>query len=288
MKIILGTRKSKLAQIQADRVSELLFKECNIESEKLLVVTEGDRRLDVTLDKIGGKGVFIKEIERALILKEAHGAVHSLKDVPHNILEEFEIVAIPEREDTRDAFISREGISFWDLEKGARIATGSIRREAQLKLLRDDIEVVPIRGNVQRRLQKMEEEKLDGIILASAGLQRLGISDIITNYFSVDEIVPAVGQGALAIETLVDSEYKKYFKKIHNESLGFAIEAERSFMKELNGGCHTVIGANSIVEGEYLYLVGIFQVGNKIIKKDIEGKLSEAKVLGEKLAKKYY
>ena len=175
MSLIIATRKSKLAQVQTERVMELLKEQQNIDSEKLLVVTEGDKRLDVTLDKIGGKGLFTKEIEIALIEGKADGAVHSMKDVPFQLAEEFELVAMPEREDVRDAFISRKGINFSELRQGAKIGTSSNRRAALLKEIRSDLEIVPIRGNVQTRLKKMEEQELDGIILASAGLKRLGM-----------------------------------------------------------------------------------------------------------------
>lgn len=279
MEIILGTRKSILAQTQTDRVGELLNK-LGYDYKKLLVVTEGDKRLDVTLNKIGGKGLFIKEIEQALLDGRAHGAVHSLKDMPYETPNGFSIVAIPEREDVRDAFISREGVDFYNLRSGAKIGTSSIRRAEQLKLLRDDIEILPIRGNVQTRLKKMEEQKLDGIILASAGLKRLGEEKLITNYFSPEEIIPAVGQGALAIETLEEGQYKEILGKLNNENIYREIIGERSFMRSLNGGCHSLIGAYSKVSGDDYYLLGIFQVGNKIIKKDIIGSIYESERLG--------
>lgn len=158
MELIIATRKSKLAQVQADKVIELIKEKNNINAKKLLVVTEGDRRLDVTLDKIGGKGLFVKEIEYALLNKEAHAAVHSMKDVPFELSEDFELVAIPERDDIRDVFVSSNGIHFQDLKEGAIIGTSSIRRAAMLKKLRRDLNIVPIRGNVQTRLDKMKKK----------------------------------------------------------------------------------------------------------------------------------
>ena len=201
-KLVIATRKSRLAQIQSEIIMNSLKTKFNIESEKLLIVTEGDKKLDVSLSKIGGKGLFVKDIEIALLENRANGAVHSMKDVPFELSEEFEIVAVTEREDVRDALISKNDIPFKELKKGARIGTSSIRRAAQLKLLRDDVEIVSIRGNVQTRLAKMESENLDGIILAAAGLKRLGEEELITEYFDPNEFIPAVSQGALGIECL--------------------------------------------------------------------------------------
>lgn len=207
MELIIATRKSKLAQVQADRVIDLIKEKEGIASKKLLVVTEGDRRLDVSLNKIGGKGLFVKEIELAMLNKEAHAAVHSMKDVPFELPEEFELIAMPEREDIRDAFIAPNEVKFNDLKLGAKVGTSSIRRAAQLKEIRPDLEIVSIRGNVQTRLLKMEQEKLDGIILAGAGLKRLGMENIITDYFDPKIFLPAIGQGALGIECVKDGSY---------------------------------------------------------------------------------
>ena len=286
MELIIATRKSKLAQVQADKVIELIKEKNNINAKKLLVVTEGDRRLDVTLDKIGGKGLFVKEIEYALLNKEAHAAVHSMKDVPFELSEDFELVAIPERDDIRDVFVSSNGIHFQDLKEGGIIGTSSIRRAAMLKKLRRDLNIVPIRGNVQTRLDKMKKENMDGIILAAAGIKRLGLEDIITDYFDPKEFLPAIGQGALGIEALKNGEYNNYLKKLDNKEVRRAVEAERSFMKKLNGGCHSVIGVYSEIKNDDLYMIGTFDVGGKIIKKDILGKKSENIELGFKLAQK--
>lgn len=287
MEIIIATRKSKLAQIQADKVIDLIKEKSNIDSKKLLVVTEGDRRLDVTLNKIGGKGLFVKEIEYALLNKDAHAAVHSMKDVPFMLPEGFEIVAIPEREDIRDAFISKDNIPFEELKSGAVIGTSSIRRAAMLKSIRSDLNIVPIRGNVQTRLEKMKNENMDGIILAAAGLKRLGLENIISDYFDPKIFLPAIGQGALGIEALKDGEYNSYLKKLDNKEVRIAVEAERSFMKELNGGCHSVIGIYSEIKNNDLYLLGTFEVGNgTIVKKDIVGDIINYRELGINLAEK--
>lgn len=286
MSIILATRKSKLAQVQTEKVMELIKNKHNIDSEKLLIVTEGDKRLDVSLDKIGGKGLFVKEIEMALMENKAHAAVHSMKDVPYDLPKGFKLIAMPEREDVRDAFISPNNIKIDELKNGAIVGTSSIRRAAQLKNIRPDLEIVPIRGNVQTRLEKMKNQNMDGIILASAGLKRLGMEEIITDYFNPEEFIPAIAQGALGIETLEGLQEESLFKALDNESVRVTVDAERSFMRKLNGGCHTVIGAYSQVKDNDLYMIGIYQVGDKIVKKDILGSVENNIELGIKLAEK--
>ena len=286
MELILATRKSALAQTQTETVMKLLKDKVNIDSKKLLVVTEGDKRLDVTLDKIGGKGLFTKDIEIALLDGRAHAAVHSMKDVPYEMGEEFELIAMPEREDVRDVLVCQNGETLSDLRRGAIIGTSSIRRAAQLKALREDINIVPIRGNVGTRLEKMKSEGMDGIILAAAGLKRLGMEDIISDYLNPDIFVPAVSQGALGIECLKASEYNNYFKSLDNINVRIAVEAERSFMRELNGGCHSLIGAYARLQGNDIYIVGTYEVNGTIVKKDILGNKEEYVELGKKLAQK--
>ena len=286
MELILATRKSLLAQTQTETVMRLLKDKVNMDSKKLLVVTEGDKRLDVTLDKIGGKGLFTKDIEIALLDGRAHAAVHSMKDVPYEMGEDFELVAMPEREDVRDVLVCQNGEKLSDLRKGAIIGTSSIRRAAQLKALREDINIVPIRGNVGTRLEKMKSEGMDGIVLAAAGLKRLGMEDIISDYLNPEIFVPAVSQGALGIECLKDSEYNKYFKSLDDINVRITIEAERSFMKELNGGCNSLIGAYARLKGNDIYIIGTYEVNGIIVKKDILGNKDEYVELGKKLAKK--
>lgn len=286
MDLIIATRKSKLAQVQTDKIIKLIKEKYNIDSKKLLVVTEGDKRLDVTLDKIGGKGLFVKEIEYALLNKEAHAAVHSMKDVPFELPKDFELVAITERDDIRDVFVSSNRVHFEDLKEGAIIGTSSIRRAAMLRELRKDLNIVPIRGNVQTRLEKMKKENMDGIILAAAGIKRLNLEDIITDYFDPKIFLPAIGQGALGIEALKDGEYNGYLKGLDNKEVRTSVEAERSFMRRLNGGCHSVIGVYSEIEGNDLYMIGTFDVGGKIVKKDILGNKDTNIELGLKLAEK--
>lgn len=286
MELVLATRKSLLAQTQTETVMKLLKDKVNMDSKKLLVVTEGDKRLDVTLDKIGGKGLFTKDIEIALLDGRAHAAVHSMKDVPYEMGEEFELIAMPEREDVRDVLVCQNGETLSELRKGAVIGTSSIRRAAQLKALREDINIVPIRGNVGTRLEKMKNEGMDGIILAAAGLKRLGMEDIISDYLNPDIFVPAVSQGALGIECLKEGAYNNYFKSLDNIDVRIAVEAERSFMRELNGGCHSLIGAYARLQGNDIYIVGTYEVNGIIVKKDILGNKEEYVKLGKKLAQK--
>ena len=222
--------------------------------ELVSMTTEGDRRLDKSLSSFGGKGVFIKELEVALLEHRADIAIHSLKDMPAEVLPQFKLAAVLKREDPRDAFLSRggaAGVRFMDLPAGARIGTGSIRRIVQLKALRPDLEYVPIRGNIQTRIGKLAE--LDGVVLAAAGLKRMGLADQVTEYFSTDQVLPASGQGILAIETLSDngarhSEQREESSEIHdsivqilarvNDVATYCIaSAEMSYLKALNAGC---------------------------------------------------
>ena len=286
MELILATRKSLLAQTQTETVMKLLKDKVNIDTKKLLVVTEGDKRLDVTLDKIGGKGLFTKDIEIALLDGRAHAAVHSMKDVPYEMGVDFELTAMPEREDVRDVLVCQKGETLKELRKGAIIGTSSIRRAAQLKALREDINIVPIRGNVGTRLDKMKSEGMDGIILAAAGLKRLGMDEIISDYLNPEIFVPAVSQGALGIECLKNGDYNDYFRKLDNIDVRITVGAERSFMRELNGGCHSLIGAYATLEGNDLYIIGTYEVNGVIVKKDILGNKEDNIELGKKLAQK--
>lgn len=286
MKINIGTRRSELAQVQANTVMAMIKEKFDLEGEKVLIETKGDKILDVTLDKIGGKGLFVKEIEISMLEQRADIAVHSMKDVPYDIPEEFEIVAIPVREDVRDAFVGFNGISFYDLPKGSRIGTSSIRRGTQVKMLRPDVEIVPIRGNVQTRIAKIEKENLDGIILAAAGLKRLDMEKIITNYFEPIDMVPAVAQGALGIEMVKNHPKLDLIKQLNCNEARICVDAERSFMATLQGDCHSCIGAYAYLEGETMHMLGIYEVDGNIIKKQLSGHKDIYIELGRALAKK--
>ena len=258
-----ATRKSELAMTQTRLVADRMVA-CakamgeDLDYELVSMTTEGDRRLDKSLSSFGGKGVFIKELEVALMEGRADIAVHSLKDMPAQVLPQFKLAAVLEREDCRDAFISKggvNGIKFMNLPAGARVGTGSIRRVVQLKALRPDLEYVPIRGNIQTRLSKLSE--LDGVVLAAAGLKRMGLEKEITEYFSVEQVLPASGQGILAIETLSDNchcegeSLKQSLSSLlssvnHAETFGIAL-AEMSFLKALNAGCQFPVASHASV-----------------------------------------
>ncbi|MCX7883577.1 MAG: hydroxymethylbilane synthase [Caloramator sp.] len=286
MSLKIASRKSNLARIQCDIVCNIIEDKFNIKCEKFFMETHGDRRLDVNLSKIGGKGLFVKDIERAILEKKADAAVHSMKDMPFDIPSQFEIAAIPVREDVRDVFVSMNGCSFYDLPKGARIGTSSARRSLQAKMLREDIEIVPIRGNVETRIKKIETEKLDGIILAAAGLKRLNMDFIIKDYFPPEIFIPAIGQGALGVETLKESSNINYFKGIDNYIVRSCVEAERSFMRSLKADCHSMIGAYAQPICDEIYMIGIYETKGKIIKKDIRGNMEDYINIGQCLAKK--
>ena len=248
-KLRVATRKSALAMAQTTMVAEAIVQANPDLSYKLVsMTTEGDRRLDKSLASFGGKGVFIKELEVALLEGRADIAVHSLKDMPAEVLPEFKLAAVLHREDPRDAFVARGGVDgcrFMELPAGARIGTGSIRRVVQLKALRPDLEYVPVRGNIQTRLSKLAE--LDGVVLAAAGLKRMGLADQVTEFFSTAHMLPASGQGILAIETLSPlrrCEGDRSKQSIDtllarvNDTETFAVAAaEMAYLKALNAGC---------------------------------------------------
>ena len=289
MELIIATRKSKLAQVQTEKVMELLKEKENVDSKKLLVMTEGDRRLDVSLNKIGGKGLFVKEIELALLNKEAHGAVHSMKDMPSNLPEGLKFASIPKREDARDVLVLKEGYSsINDLPNGAKVATGSKRRKYQLLKYRPDLNIVPIRGNVDTRIRKIVDENLDGVVLAASGLLRVGLEDKITYYIPKDIMIPAPAQGALAIEIRENSkDIEEIINSLKDKETEIQVAAERGFLDGINGSCHIPIGAYCDVDGENISLTGLYgdEEGNNLITKTISGKASEAREIGLQLAK---
>ena len=287
MEIIVASRKSKLAQVQTDLVMSMIYEKHKLNCSKLLLDTMGDRLLDVSLDKIGGKGVFVKDIEIAMLEGRADAAVHSMKDVPYVMPDGFELVSMPIREDVRDVYVSMNGIPLEDLPMGARIGTSSKRRSSQIMQLRPDVVMVPIRGNVQTRVDKIERENLDGIILAAAGLKRLGMECIITQYLDEQEFVPAIGQGALGIEALKTSGYIDILKSLEHAETRLCVDAERSFMRQLNGDCHSPIGAYARLQNEDMYIMGVFELNGRFIKKDILGSKYDnirlGKLLGDKI-----
>lgn len=284
MTLKLATRKSILARTQTEYIMSLLQQK-GIQCEEVLTDTLGDKILNVTLDKIGGKGLFIKELEKLMLMGEAHCGVHSMKDVPYELPEGFTIAAMPIREDVRDAFISRDDKTFWNLPQGAKIGTSSKRRGEQLKALRPDIEIVPVRGNVQTRLSKIESENLHGIVLAAAGLKRLNLTHLITNYFEIDEVIPAIAQGALGVEVYNNCEFFKEISEMDDKEVRICVEAERSFMTELKGDCHSTIGAYAKIEGNKMNIIGIYEIEGKLVRSSISGEVSNYISLGKALAR---
>ena len=247
--VVVGTRKSALALTQTNQVIQQLREICQqdglaYEFEVRPIVTKGDQILEVTLSKVGGKGLFVKEIELALLNQEIDIAVHSMKDMPAELAEGLVIGAIPRRADARDCIISKGDLSFDELPQGARVGTSSLRRSSQLKHLRPDLRIESIRGNIDSRLKKLEAEGFDAILLAAAGLYRMGWLDRISAFLPTDECLPAVGQGALGIECRAgDALMLDLLSRLQHEGTARCVLAERSFLRRLNGGCQVPIGA---------------------------------------------
>ncbi len=287
-KFILATRKSLLALTQSKWVkSEIEKRWPGVEIELLKVVTRGDKILDVPLAKVGGKGLFVKEIEDALLEKRADLAVHSLKDCPTELPDGLEVSVFPQREDPRDAFISRDGKGLSNLPKGARVGTSSLRRMSQLKKLRPDLVIESLRGNLDTRLRKLDEGQYDAIILAAAGLNRLGLSDRITEYLDPDIMLPAIGQGSLGIEFRSnDSRMREILASIHHEETATCVRAERALLLRLEGGCQVPIGAHAVLSGDSIEMHGLVadEEGNQVIKRSRTGSASSPEALGTELA----
>jgi len=287
-KIIVGTRGSALALKQTNMVIEILKRKLeNVEFQIKIITTTGDRILDRSLDKIGGKGLFVLEIEKALRDKDIDIAVHSMKDIPAFVDSDFEISPLLKREDPRDVLISKDNVKFADLPKGSVIGTSSLRRIMQLKAMRSDLSYVPVRGNIDSRIKKLATGEFQGIILAAAGLNRMGWSSRVADYFNTDDVIPAVGQGALCIEYRADDSFIKKIIKEQNENNEIRdIMAERSFLEAVNGSCSIAMGAFGEIVGEDLSLEGFYSKDpdGKLIVKRVKGKAKDYEILGQTLA----
>jgi hydroxymethylbilane synthase len=251
------------------------------------IKTTGDKIQDAPLAKIGGKGLFVKEIEEALIQKRIDLAVHSIKDVPTELPEGLYLSVITKREDPRDVFISKDGIKLKDLPRGARIGTSSLRRQAQLLHFRDDFVMIPLRGNLDTRLKKLKTLNLDGIVLALAGVRRLGLEERITEVIPTEISLPAIGQGALGIETRKgDEEVEETTRFLNDPESSIAISAERAFLKRLGGGCQVPIAAFGRIEDSTLKIDGMVGTidGKRLIRHHVEGPIEKAESLGIQLA----
>lgn len=290
MKIRVGTRGSNLALIQTNwAIDRLKEKFPEVEFEVKIIKTKGDKILHLSLDKIGDKGLFVKEIESQLLEGEIDLAVHSMKDMPAEVVKGLKFAAVPKREDPRDVIILREGLnSFDELPIGATIGTGSKRRKYQLLRKRPDLNIVPIRGNIETRISKIESENLDGIVLAASGVIRADLEEKITEFLPVDLMIPAPAQGALALEIRKnDEELEKMIDAIKDEISQIQTDAERSYLAGIDGSCHIPMGAYCEVDGEKLTLTGIFgdEDGEKITVASLEGDRDNPKELGSNLAK---
>ena len=287
--LLIGTRASRLALWQAEWVqSRLQQLHPGLEVELVKIQTTGDRILDTPLAKIGGKGLFVKEIEEALFDKRIDLAVHSMKDVPTVLPAGLELHCITERADPRDCLVFAGGLT--DLEalpQGARIGTSSLRRRAQLLHRRPDLQISDLRGNVDTRLRKMQEEGLDGIVLAAAGLKRLGYEDHIGACLEPDECLPAIGQGALGLECRIDdSTTHALLAPLHHPATAAAVTAERAFLTRLEGGCQVPVAGYAQLVDEHLELSGLVARidGSELLKDTVSGPPADALQLGTNLA----
>lgn len=289
MKIVVGTRGSKLALAQTNWViDKLKEKYPKVNFEIKIIKTKGDLIQNVSLDKIGDKGLFVKEIEQQLIDNKIDMAVHSMKDMPALLPEGLKFASIPKREDARDVLVLKDGYyDINDLPIGAKIATGSKRRKYQLLKHRPDLNIVPIRGNIDTRIKKIVDENLDGVVLAASGLLRAGFEDKISCYIPKDIMIPAPAQGALAIEIRKSSkDIENIIESLKDIETEIQVSAERGFLDGINGSCHIPIGAYCNVDGENIVLTGLYgdEYGKKLITRTIEGKAYQARELGLELA----
>ncbi|MDE5416581.1 hydroxymethylbilane synthase [Labilibaculum sp. DW002] len=289
-KIVVATRPSLLAYTQTMQTVELLQKaNPDIEFEVKKFSTQGDRVLNRSLTEFGTTGLFVKELEHALLEGEADIAVHSLKDVPSFHPAGLKLVAYPEREDVRDIFLTKDGKTLEEMPAGFILGTGSPRRRVQLANVRDDIEFKEIRGNIDTRIQKLHDGEYDAIILAAAGLNRLGKEFNESAFIDVDQCIPAIGQGAIAIECRSDdAETISILEKVNHKATELAVLAERAFMAEIEGGCKFPLAAHAVVDGKHLNMIAI--VGdlktNQYITEGIEVSVDESVAKSKELASK--
>ena len=285
----IGTRGSRLALAQSEWVREKLVERySDIRVELVKIKTKGDKILDSPLSEIGGKGLFVKEIEDALLRKEVDVAVHSVKDVPTELPGGLKLAVFPKREDPHDAFISAEFETLADLPEGASVGTSSLRRSAQLLNRRPDLHIAPLRGNVDTRLRKLESGDVQAIILASAGLKRLGLSSRINHIISSDELLPAIGQGALGLELRENDTIVELLHFLNHGPSEVAVRAERALLRELEGGCQVPIAAYGCLSGESLLLKGMVAEldGSRIIRDEIRGHRNSPEDMGISLARR--
>ncbi len=283
-KLRVGSRESKLAVIQSELVIDMIRKNCpDMEIELVTLKTTGDKILDRTLDKVGGKGLFVKELDRALLDKEVDITVHSLKDVPMELSPGLPIIAYTKCEYPNDVLVLPKGADTLDLSKP--VGSSSLRRNLQFRKLFPEAEIKPVRGNVITRLEKLDRGEFGALILARAGLTRLGLQDRISRVFTADEIIPAAGQGVIAVQARAGEEFD-FTKFIDDRESRIRAEAERAFVTELDGGCSSPIAAHAELHGDEITITGFYvnPDGEERIEK-ISGSVSEHMELGQKLAR---
>ena len=285
MKLRIGSRESRLAVIQRQLVMELIVAaEPAAELELVTMKTTGDKILDKTLDKIGGKGLFVRELDQALRDGRADFTVHSLKDMPMQVPEDLPLAAFSSREDPRDVLVLPEGVS--ELDPSKPIGCSSRRRQLQLKKLFLDMDIQPVRGNVQTRLSKLDAGQFSALVLAAAGLKRLGLEGRISRYFTTEEILPAAGQGILVVQTRKGMD-TDCLRLVQDEKAAGCAKAERAFVRALNGGCSSPVAAHAVADGDVLTLTGFYvSLDERIQRKgSITGSITEAETLGKALAR---
>ncbi len=285
----IGTRGSQLALWQANWIKGRLEAQYpDLEVSLLKIKTTGDKILDVPLAKVGGKGLFVKEIEEALLSERVDLAVHSMKDVPTELPEALHLPVICEREDPRDALLSH-GAGFAALPQGGKIGTSSLRRQAQLLHRRPDLKMVNLRGNLDTRIAKLQTEGLDAVVLAAAGIRRMGWESKITELLDTDLSLPAIGQGAVGIECrLHDAQVNEWIAFLRHADTFDAVAAERAFLTKLEGGCQVPIAGYAVIEASEIHLRGLVGSvdGGELIRDEIRGPRSEAEVLGIELGER--
>jgi hydroxymethylbilane synthase len=286
--VVIGTRGSKLALWQAEWVRSAIRQRFpGVAVELSVIKTQGDKILDVPLAKVGGKGLFVKEIEDALLQGRADVAVHSMKDMPSEIPAGLVIGAVPERETPTDVLLSRNGLPLRELPAGSVIGTSSLRRAAQLRHLRPDLEVVPLRGNVETRIRKLDTDPLTAVVLAAAGIKRLGLEHRVTEHLDDERMLPAVGQGALCIEIREqDPRVGPMVAALDHPATRTVVSGERAFLKRLQGGCQVPIAGHGRLDGAHFTLTGLVADvdGGTVIKHLLSGPASAAERIGIELA----
>ncbi len=284
----IATRKSPLALWQAEHVADALrAAHPGLAVELIGMSTQGDKILDTPLAKIGGKGLFVKELEQGMLEGSADIAVHSMKDVPVELPEGLHLPVIMQREDPRDAFVSNQHADLAALPEGSRVGTSSLRRQCQLKARRPDLEILPLRGNVNTRLKKLDDGDYDAIILASAGLKRLGFGERIRRCLDPEVSLPAIGQGAIGIECRRDDpRVNELIAPLHDEDTACCVFTERAMNHRLEGGCQVPIGGHAVLEDAFIYMRGLVGSpdGTVLIQSEVRGPRDQAEALGIALA----